>query len=347
MALKIVTWNIEHSGRLIDGLSGPVQQRKARVRDTLGTINPDILCMVEGPKGENNIIRFSEEVFDGAWVPVILSSAGEPIGSRDKEYATKGTQWIWFLVREEIRDQCTLQSPAVWQELTKRKDWKVHWWGKEKPEKHSHYRHPQVLHYCRDAGTTLELIGIHLKSKVINNQVNVQWDSDGNLVGPYRDEALANRVKLATEARDIRDYLSAKFAREEHPGILILGDCNDGPGQDYFEYNYLFFDLVSNLEGDVVMAEHYFNHALFDYPPNLRWTAKYDDEILKKKAKDNPLLLDHIMMSQPLCQGLHSLKVNAHAGKVEHDAYDEGNAKSTDKTRSSDHRPVSVTLDEN
>lgn len=47
------------------------------------------------------------------------------------------------------------------------------------------------------------------------------------------------------------------------------------------------------------MAERFCSHALFDFPNHLRWTAKYADKIENKKVKDNPLLLDHILISQP------------------------------------------------
>ncbi|WP_161807176.1 hypothetical protein [Desulfatitalea tepidiphila] len=33
-----------------------------------------------------------------------------------------------------------------------------------------------------------------------------------------------------------------------------MGDCNDGPGQDHFETRYLFFDLIGNLQGEVLMG---------------------------------------------------------------------------------------------
>lgn len=39
-----------------------------------------------------------------------------------------------------------------------------------------------------------------------------------------------------------------------NPGILVMGDCNDGPGQDHFETRYLFFDLIGNLQGEVLMG---------------------------------------------------------------------------------------------
>ena len=45
--------------------------------------------------------------------------------------------------------------------------------------------------------------------------------------------------------------------------------------------------------------------------------ARYDDPVTLKKAKNNPLLLDHILFTQSLVNGSLPLQVNAHAGLVE------------------------------
>ena len=220
----------------------------------------------------------------------------------------------------------------------------MHFWGKEKSTKHSHYRHSQVLIYNIGQDQEIELIGVHLKSKI--NQEKIVRDANGDLVGEYVVEAMKARIELATEATNIRQYIAAKFEQVANPGILLMGDCNDGPGKDIFEDQYLFFDLISNLQGDVMIAERFFNHALFDFAGHLRWTAKYADEVSKIPASQNPLLLDHILISQPLCRSQLSLVVNERAGKVEHEAYERCNAGSKSNTKSSDHRPVSCKLDD-
>jgi hypothetical protein len=107
----------------------------------------------------------------------------------------------------------------------------------------------------------------------------------------------------------------------------------------------LFFDLISNIQGDVMIAERFFNHALFDFASHLRWTAKFRDEVLHIPASQNPLLLDHILISQPLCRGKFPLVVNEYAGKVEHEPFERNNAGATANAKTSDHRPVSLTLD--
>ncbi|NCA71528.1 MAG: endonuclease/exonuclease/phosphatase family protein [Sphingobacteriia bacterium] len=338
--LKITCWNIEHAHRLVSGASNAaVAERRARIHRTLTAIDPDILCVVEGPAGVARIRQFAEEVLDNAWVPILL----ETDNGSDREYRMSGTQWIWFLVRSELVGQCALQAPDVWQSFTGQTRWSVHDWGRCAPQTHQHYRHPQVLILDIGQDTQLELIGIHLKSKI--NLQRIERDAEGNLTGAYLDEALRARVKLATEAMDVRKYIDAKFAQKPAPGILVMGDANDGPGHDVFESHYLFFDLVSNLQGDVLRAERFFNHALFDYPEHLRWTARYGDPLTGFSAANNPLLIDHIMISQALCRGALPLVANAHAGQVEHEAFERANAGAGSARRTSDHRPVSLRLD--
>jgi hypothetical protein len=90
--LKIVSWNIEHLERLLKPeLSTNELRRKEAILSEIRQLDPDIFCLLEGPAGEANIQRVCDEMLDGAWLPV---KAGDGI------YDEKGTQWIWFLVRQ-------------------------------------------------------------------------------------------------------------------------------------------------------------------------------------------------------------------------------------------------------
>ncbi len=342
MTLKITSWNIEHSNRLIgNNLSETNEERRRRASDTVRDIDPDILCLLEAPQGEEAAVGFAQTVLNNEWVPILLNGPGN-IGADEDKYDIRGTQWIWFFVKAALANQCRLQPPAVWQSYVGLKRWNVNYWGKIRPSMHSHYRHPQVLLVDLDNGAELELIGVHLKSKI--NRKRITRDADENLTGAYLEEALKARVKLATEARNIRRYIDARFNQNPNPGIMIMGDGNDGPGQDFIEKNYMFFDLISNLQGNVMDATRFFNHALFDFEKDLRWTAKYRDEILNIPASQNPLLIDHILMSQPVVNGALPLRAHAGSGLVEHEAFERGNAGALQSRHTSDHRPVSIIL---
>lgn len=340
MSLKLCSWNIEKSDRLADANPSDLEQERIRrVRQTLDDIAPDIVCLQEGPKGEQAIEKFCSNALENRWRPVLLAGPGN--GSRDGDYRIKGTQWIWFLVQDAWFNRCSLQSPEVWSSFTGQSSWDVHYWGKTKPKTHRHYRHPQILR-VDIGGEVIELIGVHLKSKI--NRNSVSRDADGNIVNPYLKEALVARIKLATEARNIRRYIEARFDQSPAPGIYLMGDANDGPGQDWFEHRYMFFDLISNLQGNVLKADRFFNHALFDFPTHLRWSAKYRDAVMGIPASQNPLLIDHILMSQPMVDGRSAMQVDEHAGAVEHEAFERGNAGASTKERTSDHRPISVVM---
>ena len=199
MSLKITSWNIEHAEKLIaDNPGAAIQGRRKRVLDTLMEINPDIFCMLEGPMGEKKFDAFCTQVLDSKWVPILLRQQNEALGVRDIEYQIKGTQWIWFLVKPELKDKCKLQPAKVWQSFVGDKEWKIYLWGQERPTPHPHYRHPQVLLYNLGNGCQLELIGVHLKSKI--NKLPITRDADNNLTGEYLKVALEARIELATEA---------------------------------------------------------------------------------------------------------------------------------------------------
>lgn len=344
LSLKISSWNIKHASKMLkDNPSNTVQERILRVYSTIKDIDPDILCIQEGPRGEQDIDRFCSIVLKDEWLPILLKEQNDQLGDRDKEYRIKGNQWIWFLTRPELSDKCRLQSPNVWQSFIGRDEWPVNYWGQESVKDHSHYRHPQVMIYKIDAEHEIEFIGVHLKSKI--NMLSITRDSDGNLTGDYLAEATEARIKLATEARNIREYISSKFEQVVYPGLVLMGDCNDGPGNDFFETQYLFFDLISNLQGDVMISERFFNHGLFDFAGHLRWTAKFRDGVSGISAGNNPLLIDHILISQSLCRGEFPLVVNEFAGKVEHEVFERNNAGATANAKTSDHRPISLKFD--
>lgn len=344
MALKVTSWNVEHADRLLaSSPTAAVIERRRRIRETIEEMSPDILCIIEGPKGERGIDAFSTLVLNGQWLPARIDP-GAPLGANDAKYQQSGNQWIWFLVRSSLAARCRIQDPVVWQSFAGGKTWLVNPWGELEPKKGSHFRHPQLMIFELPDGTQIEFIGVHLKSKI--NLMPITRTPSGSLGAEYVKEALRARTALAVEARNVREYIGAKFLQVPNPGVVVMGDCNDGPGQDFFERQYLFFDLIANIQGDVLVAERYFNHALFDYPRELRWSARYNDPVLNIPASQNPLLLDHILISQPLCRKLLPIVVNEHAGSVEHEIFERGNAGASANRRTSDHRPVSCVFDD-
>ena len=164
----------------------------------------------------------------------------------------------------------------------------------------------------------------------------------GERKNTFVEKAMKARAKLATEAIDVRRYIDRKFEQLEKPAIFVLGDMNDGPGKEFFEEQMLFFDLVSNIQGDIFSASRFLNHALFDYPDNLRWSAQFNDFITEENGKK--VLIDHILFTQPLVNWQLDVTVEPNAGFVEHEVHDEVNSLLKYNQKTSDHKPISLLI---
>ncbi|MCL4202024.1 MAG: hypothetical protein KJ000_05995 [Pirellulaceae bacterium] len=340
---KVVAWNIEWLDKLLTGLNAGttsaaqrerLQARLDGIYQTIAEIAPDVLCITEGPRGEDGIKQF----VDGLPGYVAVT---RPQG---ESYHQSGNQWIWFVVHEQLASRVSLLPVRVWQQYTEAASpngehtdsWPVHRWGQIERVKHKHYRHPQVL-VVDLGGVRAEVIGGHFKSKLTT--VGNFHSPDEAKRKAFIEATLENRIKLATEAQNVRYYIDRRFKQERSPAVMVLGDLNDGPGKEFFERQFLFFDLLNNLQGDVFEAEKFLNHALFDYPDELRWTAHFEDRI--EPSRNPHILLDHIMFTQAFVRGELPIRVEPHAGKVEHEIFDRITALLPSQVHLSDHKPVS------
>jgi endonuclease/exonuclease/phosphatase family metal-dependent hydrolase len=374
--IKLTTWNIEHLSKL---LPNPTEAERARlrgVRDEILEIDPDVLCMVEAPGNLTALrewVASAEDGLGGRYQVATIPGTEEALAANPNDaraalrdlYAMEGSavtgnQWIWFLVRDGLFQEADAKmlKPAIWQDLTRQPRWKVHYWGSGISVTHNHWRHPQVL-LLRIAGVEIEVIGVHLKSKM-NTERAFEGDAAAatELARDYVEEGLKARIKLATEAYDVRRYIERRFEQEANPRIFVCGDMNDGPGREYFEREYQFFDLVSALQGDVFFARRFLNHALFDYAEHLRWSTNWIDRVERWSRQrpeaaalpPEPLdvtrfqLIDHILFTQTLVGEQATPRVEAHAGLVEHTVHQRINATLPSAQHTSDHVPVSVHL---
>lgn len=329
--LKLTSWNIEHLENLLSSTTANSLKRKMAIQDEVNRLAPDVLCLLEGPDGEQKIDNVCSSIFNGQYVPV---------KSPDGTYGQLGDQWIWFLVKASHIGNCSLLPVDTWKSFTGGGNWMVNYWGSFETVKHKHYRHPQVM--IMDVnGQRIEFIGLHLKSKFVNGGQQ-KWQAGGAQRDQFILEALKARIKMTTEATNVRKYIDAKFNQLENPAIFVMGDLNDGPGKELFENQYLFFDLISNIQGSIFEADKFLNHALFDFPDNLRWSVFFKDFV--EPARDPKILLDHIMFTQALVNWKLDVCVEPHAGLIEHEIHDEVNAVLTNAQKTSDHKPVSVLL---
>ncbi|MGE0000541.1 MAG: endonuclease/exonuclease/phosphatase family protein [Fimbriimonadaceae bacterium] len=331
--LKIVSWNVAHMERLVQpNLSSVLLRRRDAVINEIRELDPDIWCLLEGPKGEAAIDEVANGLLGGDYVPVKLPPGP---GTEAKRYAQLGQQWVWWLVKPHLAPAASLLPPEVWDDFTE-STFEVYRWGETTPSTHSHYRHPQTL-VLDTGGHRIELIGLHLKSKYINKGKTL-WNNDPPA---FMRMAVEARMKMAREATNVRDYVNSRFDQSPNPGIFVMGDFNDGPGKEWFEDRFLFFDLISNIQGDVFFSSRYLFHALFDFPQDLRWTAKFADFVVGD-TEPKPILLDHILFTQSLTNGSLPWRIGPGAGKVEHEIHALANATLPQAAKTSDHSPVSV-----
>jgi hypothetical protein len=376
--MKLTMWNAEwldgpwgvvsghyEPGQRLSGPSAPdkdeAEARIAATKAFLADMDPDIFFVCEAPKGE--------EVMEACAAHLLPDHdlVKRPAGA---SYETGGRQWQWFCVRKSLADRINprLVPVDVWRAFAAAQSdsidldgsWHVsvpreETFGEGEPvpvatrTTHRFYREPQVLRFDF-GGCAHEVIGAHLKSKFVFGGAPRRRDDEsfGEYLArsararAYITKAHEARIKLSSEATYIRAYIDHRFSQEADPSILVVGDLNDGPGKEVMEREYLLHDLISNLQGEVFFAHRYLNHALFDQPGQLRWTAQFSDPIDPGRPRN--ILLDHILFTQALTRGGTSpLVVNARAGRVEHLAFEEAEARAG-RGLLSDHRPVSIDL---
>lgn len=180
------------------------------------------------------------------------------------------------------------------------------------------------------------MAGLHLKSKI--NMA--PWNGDLAGSPEHVREAVEARIKLTTEALNVRYYLEERFDQNVDAAIFLMGDLNDGPGKDLWEEVFFFHDLVGNLQGDVFLARRFLNHALFDFEEEHRWSAEFEDTY--HPGRTIRVLIDHILFTQRLVRRevRKHLWVEARAGSVAHELHAAVNASLPANVHTSDHRPV-------
>lgn len=329
--LKVTSWNIEWLDTLLkEPIDNKKQIRIDAIKQEIFQIDADVLCMLEGVKGEIKIDAFCSDVLEEKYFAVKSAS---------NDYKQKGRQWIWFLVKENLIDKVSLLPTKIYDKFAGA-SWQVNYWGDFKSTIHRHYRHPQVL-VLNWHNTRLELIGLHTKSKFVFGGESA-WKDEGVKREKFIIKAIKARIKMTTEVANVRKYIDKKFEQVSNPAILVMGDLNDGPGKEFFEKRYIFFDLLSNLQGDVFSAKKYLNHALFDFDEDLRWTCYFKDFIDPER---NPkILLDHILFTQGLVDNSLPIKIGSKSGYIEHEIHELVNASNPKYANTSDHKPVSLII---
>lgn len=375
-SFKFTCWNIKHSDKLLDAWNGTNEDRKRKaiarldaIKEEIAALEADILLISEGPLKLERARSFFGYVAPEYIVVSRQEDSSEAYGMKGGA-GPFGRQWLWFLVRRNQPIKGELMHLDQWISLTKEnagQDYKDRFdrWEISFPEmtsnaagsdalrfkvggRHEHWRHPQVL-LAEIDGVFIEFIGCHLKSKY--NEVEADGSASDSDFFDRNPELVAElvkaRVKISTEATDIRHYIEARFAADASSAIVVAGDLNDGPGKERIERRFLYHDLIGALQGDVFFSRKFLNHALFDAPGSERWSVHFEDKL--DPSRSPYILLDHILFSQSMTgSNLGSpcpYRARAGGGLVEHDIHHRVTSTRFKYAMTSDHRPVSMWFD--
>lgn len=299
MKLKLAVYNMEWMKRLFFADGTPKQanagsaedrkhgERSAKLASVVQAIDPDVLCIVEGP----------DTKADGSKTASAQLEAWRDLHNLDADYAgvhgipSGGQQELCALFKKSkislvhIPEKKSSKHPFDDPFLVDTMDTLI-------KEQYKHYRPPLELSLREPgvAGAELaRLIVVHTKSKGIFDYVDL---------ARFEQLSERNRRKLYAECFSVRERCDQWF--DEQPGrkIIVTGDVNDGFGLDYYEQRFSR-SAVEILLGDVWYPDKILKHVLprpklgkYGWNPS---SSRYRDRITEDYFN---VLIDHILVSQ-------------------------------------------------
>ncbi|OZG70793.1 hypothetical protein BTA51_24185 [Hahella sp. CCB-MM4] len=292
-----------------------------RVANVIESIDPDVLCIQEGPSRYSEAELFINDYLNGAY------EIFGPSGS--------GQQKMYVLVKRGGTVQAVnraTQNPFVPFD----EPWAVDINGDQHLDEYEFTREPLVVDVTLTDGREIRVINVHLKSKYVHNGERL-W-SDSAQRQEFISKALLARRRISAEAMRVREYLNVLLEQDQNRSIVVCGDFNDGPGSDYFERHFLTHNLVAMLAGNPFRPQYMMRHGFIDrVQAGDNYTVIFDDFV--DLVVDRKILLDHILVSPGLFSSLTD-------GGIEHVAFNaQVDNTAVDRQKyPSDHRPQSIEI---
>lgn len=311
-----------------DGHVSSTQATAGRLAAELRAIDADIVALQEAPSRPAELQLFIEHFLSDAGVARYQFFLGD----------SGGAQKLGLLYKPGSIDSAQLApSPTI---TTLLEPWDADVNGDGFLDSYSFTRQPLVVNVVA-GGQTFQCIVMHTKSNFVNRGEEL-WTNPATHQS-YIVAALMSRRRNGTEGMRLRQYLDQTLAADAAARVIVMGDLNDGPGQDYFEEKYLAHNVTDIVVGSAFQPESIFNHAQHDVASAQRFTAVFDDFVTG--VNSTHLLLDHILLSPGLITNAGLRKIPG-SGTVHHAEYDANvvNQGINREDRPSDHRPVSVQL---
>lgn len=333
--MKIVNWNIEWMNKWFSGNSQPIwgsktltedeaKQTAGRASNVIRSLDPDLLCIQEGPSSVEEMNLFVSEFLSNqsgeAEFEVIIGADG-------------GSQKLYALRKiNGLVSAFDLATDAATQELSE--GWDADVDGDMMLQSYEFTRKPLIIDIDPVGSAPIRVVNLHTKSKYVHN--GKAKFNDPARRQTFIAEALKARRRISAEGFRLRTYLDNLLKSDQDSRIVVLGDFNDGPGADFFERSYLTHNVADIVLGSVFYPSLIFQHPIISRVsgPSL-FTSRFDDFI--DDVQDRPLLLDHILVSPSLAEKVE----NAGIAHQEYEAQLQGDGKPR-FNRPSDHRPTWV-----
>ncbi|MBF9031243.1 endonuclease [Rhodobacterales bacterium HKCCE3408] len=334
--MQIVNWNIEWMNNWFSGNENPAWGSGSLTADEARTcagrasrvieaLQPDLLCLQEGPSATQEMDLFLTEFLSDAGQPRYEAIVGAD-GGAQKLYVLRRRDGA-FTAMDRATDAETLALADLW-------DADVN--GDMTLEGYDYTRLPLVVDVDPQGSDPIRVVVLHTKSKYVQDGER-KW-RDPARRQEFVVEALEARRRISAEGFRLRTYLDALVAADGDARILVTGDWNDGPGRDLFERSYLTHNVADIVLGSTFTPDLIFHHPLIAHvdTPAL-FTARFDDYV--DEIDDRPLLLDHFALSP-------ALRSWVDAAGIAHQEYEAELQGSGGRRidRPSDHRPIWVRL---
>lgn len=286
MSFRLATWNIEWSNALFDDRGRMLMDGRPSVRykvtrgqqlsgimRVLTALDCDVLLVVEAP--DTNGRRSTVRALEGLAAQAGLRARRALIGFVSGTEQEIALMWDPLTCAARHDPGGSRAWPAFDQSIP----------GPEGPVVHSK---PPLEVTLDIPGRTLRLIGVHAKSK---NPRGAEDPVDTRRV------ARVNRIKQLTQCRWIRGRVDERLAAGD--SVVVLGDLNDGPGQDDFEEEFGQSGVEAVMgRGPGALFDPHARMALARRLAAAPTTSRF---WLASEKQYFEALLDFIMVSSDLC----------------------------------------------
>lgn len=295
MEVTIAAYNIENMNRMFEAnqVKPSERDRARKIAQVILTINPHLLGICEAASDRSEHINFINEFLPGSGYQVAM---GASRGAQNLAY--------WFrppVHLDSIDEGITAYEPWADDVDADGLDEALRW-----------ERKPLEAAFHIDGAGAFRVILVHAKSKGVFS-----------LVDFHQFEAIAqgNRKKLIGQANHLRKRIEQLSKPVGAPPIIVMGDMNDGPGQDAYEMK-LGKSFVETVMGNVFAPAgilHNAHHYLSQTPATKSdlWTVEFPDPIVTHAfGYKHRVWIDHILLSPHFLQTNSPLQLIPNSGRI-------------------------------